>query len=135
MFWLSHHPHSELDRCYSLGSVHFCARCVGTYPVMGLFLGLQIAWHFPLETRWDIPVGLGLLIPATLDWAWGRFQPHRFSNAWRTFTGGLLGLGLARSVYIHFHRPLPLLLCLQAMLVTVVALPVILTNYRRRRRN
>ena len=134
MFWLSHHPPDELDRCYQLGSVHLCARCLGTYPVMFAAIGAQLALHFPLQHPLDLPLCIALVLPATLDWALGRFDPHRFSNPWRTFTGVLLGLGLGRSLFIHLQRPLPAALLAQAIVVTAISLPVILTVYRRKRR-
>ena len=134
MFWLSHHPPDELDRCYRLGSVHICARCLGTYPVMFVVIAVQIALRSPLDHPFDLPLCIGLVLPATVDWALGRFQPHRFSNAWRTFTGVLLGLGLARSLFIHLQRPLPVALLAQGLVVTAIALPVIFAAYRQKRR-
>ena len=134
MFWLSHHPPEELDRCYRFGSFHVCARCLGTYPVMFAAIAAQLALHCPLEHPLDVPLSVALVLPATLDWAFGRSQPHRFSNAWRTATGLLLGLGLARSLFIHLQRPLPLALLAQGFVVTGIALPVILASYWRKRR-
>lgn len=134
MFWLSHHPPDELDRCYRFGSVHVCARCLGTYPVMFAAIAAQLVARAPLSHPLDVPLAVGLLLPATLDWAYGRFFPHRFSNAWRTFTGALLGLGLARSLFIHLQRPFPSALLAQALVVTAVGLPVIFASYRRNRR-
>ena len=134
MFWLSHHPDDELDRCYRVGRFHVCARCLGTYPVMFAALALQAILHAPLDHPLDLWLGLGLLAPATLDWAYGRFRPHAFSNPWRTVTGAALGIGLGRSLYIHVQKPLPVVLIAQAALVTAVALPVILATYRRRSR-
>jgi len=133
MFWLSHHPPDELDRCYRVGAWHVCARCLGTYPVLFAVLASQFALRAPLSWAWDVPVGLALIAPATADWAYGRFQPHRFSNAWRTFTGALLGLGLGRSLFIHLQKPFPTVLIAQLLGVTAVALPVILATYRRGR--
>ena len=77
---------------------------------------------------------IALVLPATLDWAWGRFQPHQFSNLWRSATGVLLGLGLGRSLFIHLQRPLPAALLAQGIVVTAIALPVIFTAYRQKRR-
>jgi uncharacterized membrane protein len=134
VFWLSHHHADELDRCYRLGSVNLCARCLGTYPVLFAVLGAQFALRAPLSHPLDVLVGTALVVPATLDWAWGRFRPHAFSNPWRSFTGLLLGVGLARSLFIHFQRPLPPVLLAQFAVVTGVALPVILATYLRRTR-
>ena len=134
MFWLSHHPPEELDRCYRVAGVHLCARCLGTYPVMFLAMAAQIALRAPLAHPLDVAGCVALVLPATLDWAYGRFHPHRFPNAWRTATGILLGLGLGRSLFIHVQRPMPPALLAQALVVTCVALPVILTAYRRNRR-
>ncbi len=134
MFWLSHHPPEELDRCYRLGRFHVCARCLGTYPVMFGVIAAQLALRAPLAHPLDVPVCVVLTLPATLDWAWGRFQPHRFSNSWRTLTGLFLGLALGRSLFIHLQQPMPPVLLAQAIVVTGIALPVILTSYRRKRR-
>jgi uncharacterized membrane protein len=131
VFWLSHHHADELDRCFQLGGVHVCARCLGTYPVMFAAIAAQLALKAPLEHALDLPIALGLIGPALADWAWGRFQPHRFSNLWRFSTGILLGLGLSRSLYVHLQKPLPAMLLAQMALVTVVATPVILKTYRR----
>lgn len=131
MFWLSHHHADELDRCWDVGGVKVCARCLGTYPVLFAAIALQLAQKAPLSHPLDLPLGLALVAPAVADWAYGRFFPHRFSNAWRTATGILLGLGLSRSLYIHLQKPLPAVLLAQLALVTVVATPVILKTYRR----
>lgn len=134
MFWLSHHPPEESDRCYRLGPVHVCARCLGVYPTLFLVLIALFAARAPLEHPLDLPLGLALTAPATLDWAFGRFRPHALSNLWRTFTGVLLGLALGRSLFIHLQRPFPTVLLAQFALVTVIVLPVILTTYRGRPR-
>ena len=134
MFWLSHHPPDELDRCYRFGSVHLCARCLGTYPVMFAAIAVQLALRAPLEHPLDLLVCSALVLPATIDWALGRFQPHRFSNLWRSATGVLLGLGMGRSLFIHLQRPLPPALLAQGIVVTAIALPVIFTAYRQKRR-
>jgi len=134
MFWLSHHTREEWHRCYRLGPLRVCARCLGVYPTMFAALVTLFAVQAPLEWAHDVPVVLALTLPATADWAFGRFRPHAFSNPWRTFTGVLLGLGLGRSLFIHLQRPFPAALFAQFVLVTVVALPVILATYRRSRR-
>ena len=134
MFWLSHHFDDELDRCYRVGSRHVCARCLGTYPVLFVAIAVQLQLHAPLAHPLDLPLGIGLVLPASIDWAIGRFHPHRFTNVWRTFTGALLGMGLGRSLFIHLQRPMPFVLLAQAFVVTAIALPVILTSYRRNRR-
>ena len=134
MFWLSHHTPEEWHRCYRLGPLRVCARCLGVYPMMFLGIVALFVLRAPLEWPLDVPVVLGLTLPATADWAFGRFRPRAFSNAWRTFTGVLLGLALARSLFIHLQRPFPTVLLAQFALVTAVALPVILVTYRRSRR-
>lgn len=134
MFWLSHHPPDEYDRCYRFGSLHVCARCLGTYPVMFAAIALQLKLRFPLEHELDFIAVIALTLPATIDWAIGRFNPHRFSNVWRTATGVLLGLALGRTLFIHLQRPFPPVFLAQGVVVTVVALPVILASYRRKPR-
>lgn len=134
MFWLSHHTPDEWHRCYTLGPLRVCARCLGVYPTLFVMLLALFAVKAPLEHAWDLEIVLAFTLPATIDWAIGRFRPHAFSNLWRTFTGVLLGVGLARSLFIHLQRPFPAVLLAQFALVTAVALPVILVTYRRSRR-
>ncbi|MBL8917442.1 MAG: DUF2085 domain-containing protein [Myxococcaceae bacterium] len=134
MFWLSHHPPEEYDRCYRVGPLHVCARCLGVYPTLVVMLVALFAVRAPLEHPLDLPVVLCLTAPATLDWAFGRFRPHALSNLWRTFTGVLLGLALGRSLFIHLQRPFPTVLLAQFALVTGIVLPVILATYRGRPR-
>lgn len=134
-FWLSHHREGELHRCYRWGEVAVCARCLGTYPVLAVFVVAQFAWKWPLSSPLDLPVGVALAVPAILDWAWGRFRPHDFGNPWRTITGLLLGLGLGRTLYVHVHRPFPPALVAQLALAgTVLGLVLIASFLRLSRR-
>jgi hypothetical protein len=100
---------------------------------MAAALALQFALHSPLASQADPLLAVGLLAPALADWAVGQFRPRSGSNPWRTLTGALLGISLARTLFVHLQRPFPLWLLVQAALVTAVALPVILATYRRRR--
>ena len=132
-FWLSHHRDDELHRTYVLGGVHVCARCLGVYPVLFAGMAALFVIRAPLAWRFDVPFALALTTPALLDWAVGRFRPAWFSNPWRTFTGALLGVALARTLYVHVQRPLPPALIAQAALVTAVGLPVILLSGKFKR--
>lgn len=133
-FWLSHHHPDEWNRTYEVGGVRLCARCLGTYPVMFAGIAVQFALGAPLEWKSDGWWSIGLLLPALYDWAYGRFRPQSGSNTWRTITGIALGLALARTLYIHIQRPLPVWLLVQVGVVTVVSVPVILATYNRARR-
>ncbi len=131
MFWLSHHHPEEYNRTYVLGGLRVCARCLGTYPVLlAVMVGLM-ALRAPLAWHWDVPVVLGLTLPALVDWAVGRFRPASGSNAVRTLTGVLLGMALGRSLSVHVQRPLPPVLLWQGALVLLVALPVLALTWRR----
>lgn len=122
MNWLSHHAPQEHGRCYRAGPGCVCARCLGTYPVLFATLALQFALKAPLAHSADVAVGAALVVPATLDWAWGRSHPKSGSNLWRSATGVLLGAGLGRSLYIHLQRPFPDVLKVQIAFVTAVVL-------------
>jgi uncharacterized membrane protein len=135
MFWLSHHYDDELDRCYRVGGVHVCARCLGTYPVLFAVFVMQMPHQRGLDYAvFTTPLILALTLPATLDWAYGRFRPHAGSNLWRTLTGVLLGVALGRTLFLHIARHQPEQLFIQFGVVTAIAVPVILTSYLRRRR-
>ncbi|WP_309888667.1 DUF2085 domain-containing protein [Archangium sp.] len=130
MFWLSHHHEDEYNRTYLLGGVRVCARCLGTYPVLvAVMMGL-FALRAPLAWPWDVPVVLGLTLPALVDWAVGRFRPASGTNTVRTLTGVLLGAALGRSLFVHLQKPLPPMLVWQGALVLVVALPVLFLSSR-----
>ena len=130
MFWLSHHHEDEYNRTYLLGGVRVCARCLGTYPVLvAVMLGL-FALRAPLAWPWDVPVVLGLTLPALVDWSVGRFRPASGTNAVRTLTGVLLGAALGRSLFVHLQKPLPPMLVWQGALVLLVALPVLFLSSR-----
>jgi uncharacterized membrane protein len=133
VFWLSHHHEEEYNRTYVLGGVRVCARCLGTYPVLLAVLVALFKVRAPLSWQWDVPVVLGLTLPALVDWAVGRFRPAGGSNAVRTLTGVLLGVALGRSLFVHFQKPLPPVLVWQAALVAVIALPVLLMTYGGRK--
>ncbi len=132
MFLLSHHHPDEYNRCYRLGPVRVCARCLGTYPVMFLFIAVQAVRRAPLDFAGQTLVVLAFTAPALFDWAYGQFHPQAGTNLRRSATGVLLGLALGRSLYVHLVTPLPLVLLVQLGVVAVIALPVILVSYRRR---
>ncbi len=126
--WLSHHREDELHRTYRLGRWRVCARCLGTYPTLVAVLALQLALRAPLSWPLDKLVALGLLAPALLDWAAGRFRPRWGNNAVRTATGAALGVALGRTLYIHFQQPFPALLQAQLGLALVVVVAVSLVR-------
>lgn len=133
MIWLSHHPRDQLHRTYRLGGVHLCARCTGLYPVLFCGMALLFAVHAPLHWRWDVPFAIALTVPALVDWSVGQFRPVWGGNAQRTLTGALLGVALARTLYVHVQKPLPEALIWQLGLAVAVAVPVLLLSSRFRR--
>lgn len=133
-FWLSHHPPDEYARTFRIGSVHVCARCLGTYPVLFAAIAVQLALNARLSWRFDGPWSIALLLPALTDWSFGRFRPHAGSNLIRTGSGILLGLALGRTLYIHLRAPWPSWLWIQAGLVTAVAVFVIVARWLRKSR-
>lgn len=104
---MSHHRDDEAHRTYRVGGVRVCARCLGLYPVMGVGLVVQFVFAVPLELRAELGWTVLLFLPGLVDWAVGRFRPDLGRNAWRTLTGAMLGLSLARTLYVHVQRPFP----------------------------
>ena len=131
-FWLSHHHEDELNRTFLIAGARVCARCVATYPTLVAVIALQFQLRAPLGWRHDEVAGVALLLPALVDWAWGRFRPRGGTNAIRVATGIFLGIALGRSLYIHLQKPLPTVLVLQLALSVLVALPVLLWTYGRK---
>jgi hypothetical protein len=105
---------------------------LGTYPTLLVVVGVQLVLRTSLRHSILDVASVGLCVPAALDWAFGRFFPGRFSNAWRTSTGILLGAALGRSLYVHFQAPFPLVLLLQILVVTLIVIAVIFVTWLRR---
>ena len=110
-FLLAHHPPAQYHRCVRVGRLHLCARCLGMYPplVAGLVVQLVLTVHHAaalVAHPWEQWVLVGLMSPAAWDWIRGRFDPDRGTNPGRYVTGFLLGLGLARTVYLNARSPL-----------------------------
>ena len=132
--WLSHHREQDLHRTYRLGGLHLCARCLGMYPVMLAGIVALFAARAPLTWRWDLPFVLGLTLVGLSDWVVGQVRPRALPNTWRTFTGALLGVAFARTLYVHFQRPYPPALLAQLALVALVMGPTLLVGWYARSR-
>ena len=131
-FFLSHHRDNELHRCYAVQGHFLCARCLGLYPLLLLAWTAQFVFHAPPSEMAAEPwVVLGLSLPAMADWMVGQFWPHAFSNPWRTFTGGMLGLALGRMLYIHMREPFPTGLRWQLLAGLAAALLVLLLKWTK----
>lgn len=110
-YLLSHHEPHEYHRCHSLSfgdrTVHLCARCSGIYPGILVGVALVLFGTGPAAWPWLVAVGPA---PALIDWAATTFTDRRGSNALRTASGALLGLGYGVAVpWFLIARPLWLL--------------------------
>ncbi|MDF1564934.1 MAG: DUF2085 domain-containing protein [Deltaproteobacteria bacterium] len=105
-FLLSHQHPEHLDRCIRIGGVPFCSRCLGLYPTLALgLLGLfLLGGVFPAGEEEGSYLTL-LCLPALLDWSYSLFHPRPEGKLRRLLTGVLLGLGLSRTLWIHFQAP------------------------------
>ncbi|MCL2012132.1 MAG: DUF2085 domain-containing protein [Cystobacterineae bacterium] len=130
LFLFSHHREAELHRCYAVKGKYFCARCTGLYPVLALALMVQFVFYVSHEEMLvERYVVLGLSLPAIVDWMWGQFWPHAFTNGWRTWTGGLMGLALGRTLYIHMKEPFPMGLRWQLLASLIAVFLVLLLKW------
>jgi len=114
-YLLSHHEPQEYYRCHRLAvggrSVRLCARCSGVYP--GILAGAVLVLTDTAPGAWPWLVACGPA-PALSDWAATTFTPRRGSNAVRTLSGALLGLGYGVAVpWVLTARP-PWLLAVAA---------------------
>ena len=131
-FWLSHHHPDEYNRTFVIAGVRVCARCLATYPTAFALIAAQVKLKAPLAWPYDDVAGVALLLPALIDWSYGRFRPKAGNNFVRVLTGLALGIALGRSLYIHLRKPLPSVLLLQLALSVLVAVPVLLWTYNRK---
>ncbi|MGI5863306.1 MAG: DUF2085 domain-containing protein [Myxococcales bacterium] len=120
-FLISHHAAENHHRCVPIGKWMVCARCLGLYPLLFALIGAQTALRAPTILPGDAFVALVLPLPALLDWARGRFNSRTGSNALRIATGLLLGVGLARTLYLHMREPFHRLAVLQLGLLLLAA--------------
>lgn len=131
-FLLSHHSPADYHRCVRVGGWHVCARCLGLYPVLFAALAAQIALRAPLSHSWDSLIAFALPLPGLIDWARGRLWPLSGSNAGRLITGVLLGLSLARTLYLHLRAPWNPTTTAQMAGFLLIAAAVELVAWRRR---
>ena len=134
-FFLAHHYSQQLDRCYLAWfrgrPVWFCARCVGLYPTLILVLLILIGVDVE-EGPWDIFWVYLTPLPALVDWSRSRILGRLGSNRLRTMTGVLLGLGLARTIFLNMKNPAHWLLISQvgAMVFFSVFVELLARNRR-----
>jgi len=102
-FTLSHHYSHQYNRCYKIGKLHFCARCLGLYPVLIFFIFLQ--FYIDISPFWEKILIFIFPIPALLDWSISFIIRNVGLNFIRTFTGFLLGLSIGRLIWLHIVNP------------------------------
>ena len=102
-YLLSHHEPKEYYRCYKLGKVRICARCVGIYA--GLATGFLLHTHF--VNAWLLPA----VLPAfsITDWVLTRLTGCRGMNLVRSATGFLLGFAFIIGIFMLSRYPALLL--------------------------
>jgi hypothetical protein len=75
--WLSHHPPSQYDRCFRVGSVHVCRRCAVLYPIaFATTLASLLGFGWP--AAWDRTLLYLLPLPVTLEFVFERFGSLRY---------------------------------------------------------
>jgi uncharacterized membrane protein len=126
-FLLAHHWPGQLDRCYLAWicrrPVWFCARCCGVYPVLFLVLAVLLFLEIP-RGWWDLLWLFVLPLPALLDWTLSCLGVRPGTNRGRTLGGALLGVSLARMVYLNMIDPANLLVVIQIAFLVGFALMV-----------
>ncbi len=136
-FLLAHHYPEDYGRCYAIGGRRICARCIGLYPVLLAVLASELALRMTAVQPWE-PFAIGVLtLPALADWARGRFDPSSGTNPVRTLTGVLLGIALARTVYLNMVAPANWLSVAHfaALAVAAVVVEVLARPHRLKRRS
>ncbi len=104
---LSHHPVEQWHLCYRFRLAGrqwaLCARCLGTFPAMGLTLLLgQLHGPWPGWAEWVVLMFPPL--PAVLDWATTAVsgRPER-ANWIRLVTGVGLGVGIGGALHVNSY--------------------------------
>jgi len=102
-FSISHHHPHQYNRCYKVGKLHICARCLGLYPILILLVILQ--FHIAVPKEYQNFVLFILPLPAIIDWSLGFIWGIKGYNWIRTFTGFLLGISISRLMWLHIKEP------------------------------
>ncbi len=124
-FFIAHHFAGDLDHCYQvwLGNrpLWICSRCLGLYPMLVAVLIVQ--FRLSLQTGWyDIPWLFVVPLPSLVDWGLARLGLWGGTNPTRTLIGALLGVSVARTVYLNFLDPGDQLVMIQlACFIIIVA--------------
>jgi uncharacterized membrane protein len=136
-FLLAHHWPPELNRCYQgwirNKPVWICARCLGLYPLLLLFLGIQF-WMNITPGWWDVLWLYLLPLPALLDWGSGFWKEKQGSNRQRTLTGALLGVSLSRMIFLHMVNPFSFPVVIQWIELGCMVLLIAVIGMCRRKR-
>ena len=103
---VAHQSPEGADRGYRLpipGSERrVCARCLGLYPTLLLVVVFESTVRY-FESEWRWLVAFGLVTPAVIHWAGSMLMLSRGSNAMRTLTGVLAGVGMGVAFSDYFH--------------------------------
>lgn len=134
-YLLSHHEPADYDRCYAVPvhgrRIRLCARCSGIYP--GIVVGVVFAYLAAPSPSTALVVAAILPVFALVDWARAAFTGASGSNAARTATGALLGLGYGVGV-VAFLTSFDLRLLGVAVAYAGVATGLLILERRTRRR-
>jgi uncharacterized membrane protein len=121
-FWLSHHRLEDVHKCFVVGGIHICSRCLGTYPVLFATLVVQLKRPFaPVVLPYDPWLFFVLPLPALVDWAASQFSWWRGNNALRFLSGCVLGVGLGRCVYVNMRHPGDVRVLVQVAGLSIIA--------------
>jgi hypothetical protein len=74
---LAHHPPSQYERCFKVGSRHVCRRCAVLYPVAFGVMALSLA-GIGWPAAWDKNLLFLLPLPVTLEFLLERFGALRY---------------------------------------------------------
>ncbi|MBK8480889.1 MAG: DUF2085 domain-containing protein [Proteobacteria bacterium] len=137
---LTHASDASVARCLHLPvgpwRVAVCARCAALYSALLLIVALQLALRARLgpQPLPDAALALGGAAPALLDWGSARLG-GRSGRGRRLWTGGLLGLALGRTLFLHWRDPPGELLAIQLALLLTGGATVERLRRRRRERD
>lgn len=131
-FWLTHHVEDQHDRCSRVGSTLVCRRCLVTYPVAILLMGLSLAgFHWPLS--WDPFLLWVLPAPAIADFVAEnlglvRYSPRR-QVALSMIGAVAFGRGLGRYLETNSDR----LFWTVSIVYSLVMVGAVVLGHRRTR--
>ena len=130
-FFLAHHSSEDCaHKCYAVplgkNRYYICSRCLGLYPVLLVYLAIDLIFKFPISTSLRALVFWVLILYPWSHWAREHyFRANKGGKFLRSLTGIMAGAGLGILLAGHFRQPWNQSFTFSIILLSVISFAVI----------